>query len=118
LKKPVKKSRTETITDENTFKILLLCFQELDFCQKASTALTPKPDSSESMQKTYESLTAIFSSLARSYEIIANWMGYKLDFSSEKGKIVLEKINRLSELDEPQRKKCMKEISSLLANNK
>lgn len=93
-----------------------MCLHYIDFCQKAASTLTPKSSSSESMQKTYESLTAIFSGMGRSYEIIANWMGCKLDFSTEKGKIVLEKINSLLELDEPQQKKRMKEIIRLLAS--
>jgi hypothetical protein len=93
-------------------EIILICLKSIEFCQKASQTMTPIPTQSKTMQETYESLSRIFSSFGKDFELIVNLAGVSLDIITQK--IILEKIDTLSELDKTQRRKCLNEISALL----
>ncbi len=95
--------------------IMFYCLKSMEFCQKASQTMAPIPTQSETMQETYQSLSKIFSSFAKDFEYIAKIAGLELDLTSPKGEIIVKKINSLTDLNKVQRKKCMKEISTLLS---
>ncbi len=96
-------------------EIIIICLKSMEFCQKASQTMTPIPTQSVTMQETYESLSKIFSSFGKDFELITNLAGVSLDITTHKAKVILEKIDTFLELDKTQRKKCMKEISTLLS---
>ena len=75
----------------------------------------PPPIQDKTIQKTCESVSKIFSSFGKDFERIAHMAGLKLDLTTQKGEIVLKKINSLADLNKTQRKKCLKEISTLLS---
>ena len=77
--------------------------------------MAPIPTQSETMQETYQSLSRIFSGISEDFEYIAKIAGLELDLTTQKGEIILKKINSLTDLNKVQRKKCMKEISTLLS---
>ena len=52
-------------------KIIDYCVHMMEFCQEASKAMAPTTTHSESMQKTCEGLSKIFSSLGEDFESIA-----------------------------------------------
>lgn len=96
-------------------EIIIVCLKSMEFCQKASQTMTPIPTQSVTMQETYESLSKIFSSFGKDFELIANLAGVSLDITTYKTKVILEKIDTfLPELNKTQRKKCLNEINTLL----
>lgn len=97
-------------------EIIFICLKSMEFCQKASQTMTPIPTQSKTMQETYDSLSKIFSSFGKDFELIVNLAGVSLDITTQKAKVILEKIDTLPELDKTQRKKCLNEISTLLTN--
>ena len=52
-------------------KIVYRCMYMMDFCQKASTTMSPTSGHSETMQQTCEGLSKIFASLGADFEGIA-----------------------------------------------
>lgn len=101
--------------EKNEMGIIFCCLNNIEFFRKASKTMTPIPTQSMTMQQTYESLSKIFSSIGKDFEMIAKMAGLEWDLTTSQGEIILKKFNSLPDLNKTQRKKCMKEISTLLS---
>ena len=94
--------------------IIFFCLICVEYCQKASKHMVEPPMQTESMQKTCEGLSRVFSSFAKDFEKIAKMVGLELDLTTKNGEIIVKKINSLADLNKTQRKKCLKEIEVIL----
>lgn len=103
---------------KNDMHIILYCLNCLEFCQTASKHIIADPINDDTIKKTCEGLSRIFSDISKDFENIAKMAGLELDLTTQKGEIILKKINSLTDLNKVQRKKCMKEISILLSLSK
>lgn len=100
--------------EKNDINIILYCLNCFEYCQKASKHMIADPINDDTIKKTCEGLSRIFSSVAKDFENIAKMAGLEWDLTSQKGEIIVKKINSLATLNKTQRKKCMKEIEAIL----
>ena len=100
---------------KNEMSIILYCLNCIEYCQKASKHMIATPIHDDAIQKTCESVSKIFSNFGKDFETIAKMAGLELDLTTQKGEIILKKINSLADLTKTQRRKCLKEISTLLS---
>ena len=106
----------------SNIKIIIHCLRESDFCNHATKIMTPKQDQSSDMKHLYRDLNAVFESLGKDFDIIANLAGLKKVLATKKGKKITTKINSLQKLQTLEKKtlreKTLKKISSMLSEIK
>ena len=89
---------------KKSIRIILYCLNCIEFCQKASKHMIADPINDDTIRKTCESVSKIFSSFGRDFQRIAHMAGLELDLTTQKGEKVLKKINSLADLNKTQRK--------------
>lgn len=102
--------------NEQRAKIIFFCIQNIHFCRTASKTMSPNDEIvSETMQKTYQGLSNIFTTLGKDFELIAQMAGLSIDFESEMGADILEKIHKMPKNTKSEWKKCIFVLSEMLS---
>ncbi len=101
--------------NEQRAKIIFFCIENIYFCRTASKTMSPNDEYvSETMQKTYQGLSNIFTSLGKDFELIAQMVGLSIDFESKMGADILEKIQKMPKIKKSEWKKCISILSEML----
>ena len=102
--------------NEQRAKIIFFCIQNIHFCRTASKTMSPNnEDVSETMQKTYQGLSSIFTTIGQDFELIAQMAGLSIDFKSQMGSDILEKIHKMPKQKKSEWKKCIFILSEMLS---
>ena len=103
--------------NEQRAKIIFCCIENIYFCRTASKTMSPPIDEdvSETIQKTYQGLSNIFTSFGKDFELIVQMAGLPVDFESKFGADILEKIHTMPKNTKSEWKKCIFILSEMLS---
>lgn len=102
--------------NEQRAKIIFCCVENIHFCRTASKTMSPNDEYvSETMKKTYQGLSSIFTTIGQDFELIAQMAGLSVDFESKMGADILEKIYNMPKNTKSEWKKCIFVLSEMLS---